>query len=147
MPNGGDREAQKKINIMKKFFFLAFVPMLLGITVLSSCSEDANNVILEDFDYPEDILFGTWEAVRLDGEAWPSTYPTTTATFYEDGTYSGKGAYGRGSGTYAASGKTIKCYVGGDLYCKYDVLELSGSRAKMRMTMGSQKYELICKKL
>ena len=132
---------------MKKFFFLAFVPMLLGITVLSSCSEDANNVILEDFDYPEDVLFGTWEAVRLDGEAWPSTYPTTTATFYEDGTYSGKGAYGRGSGTYTASGKTIKCYVGGDLYCKYDVLELSGSRAKMRMTIGSQKYELICKKL
>ena len=126
---------------------MAILPLVFGIAVLSSCSEDANNVILEEFDYPEDVLFGTWTAVMLDGEPWPSSYQTTTATFSEDGTYSGKGVYGTGSGTYTASGKSIKCYVGGYLYCKYDVLELSGSRAKMRMTKGSKKYDLVCKKL
>lgn len=126
---------------------MAILPLAFGIAVLSSCSKDANKVNLEDFDYPGDVLFGTWEAVMLDGEPWPSEYPTTTATFCEDGTYYGKGAYGNGSGTYTASGKTIKCYVGGDFYCKYDVQELSGSRAKLSMTiLGLIKYDLVCKK-
>ena len=137
----------KNKNNMKKFFLMAILPLAFGIAVLSSCSKDANKVILEDFDYPGDVLFGTWEAVMLDGEPWPSEYPTTTATFCEDGTYYGKGAYGNGSGTYTASGKTIKCYVGGDFYCKYDVQELSGSRAKLSMTiLGLIKYDLVCKK-
>ena len=59
----------------------------------------------------------------------------TSATFNSDGTYSGSGYFGNGSGTYTAKGNTITTFVSGQVYIVYTVLSLNGSTAELKMTM------------
>ena len=57
----------------------------------------------------------------------------TSATFNANGTYSGRGYFGYGNGTYKAEGKTIITYIGGKEYLRYDVIRLSGNTCELRM--------------
>lgn len=121
--------------------------MLLLATLMvsfASCSDDK--------DEPEDIksqMIGTWDAtsVKFEGDAnWTdiTKYPSMalSITFNKDGSYTGRGALGNGSGTYTVSGKTIKTYVGGELYATYYVKTVSGNFAELTITMGNSSMEI-----
>ncbi|MBD5427324.1 MAG: hypothetical protein HDR38_07240 [Treponema sp.] len=127
---------------MKKIFSL----MLLLATMmvfLPSCSKDD--------DEPEDIktqMIGTWDAtsVKFSDSDWVdiTNYPSMalSITFNKDGSYSGRGALGNGSGTYTVSGRTIKTYVGEELYGTYYVNSISGNKAELKLTMGSTSMDI-----
>ncbi len=120
--------------------------MLLLATMmvfLPSCSKDD--------DEPEDIktqMIGTWDAtsVKFSDSDWVdiSNYPSMalSITFNKDGSYSGRGALGNGSGTYTVSGRTIKTYVGSELYGTYYVNSVSGNTAELKLTMGSTSMDI-----
>lgn len=111
---------------------------------LPSCSSDDNE--------PGNIqsqMIGTWyaTAVKLSGEDdWTdiTKYPSMalSITFNKDGNYYGRGALGDGSGSYTVSGKTIKTYVGGELYGTYYVKTVSGNYAELTLTMGNSTMEI-----
>lgn len=127
---------------MKKVFSL----MLLLATMMvfiPSCSGDN--------DEPDDIktqMIGTWDAtsVKFSDSDWVdiTNYPSMalSITFNKDGSYSGRGALGNGSGTYTVSGRTIKTYVGGELYGTYYVNSVSGNKAELKLTMGSTSLDI-----
>lgn len=112
---------------MKKYSINIFTTLLtvVLITCLTSCTSDNDN---DEFVYPIEKLYGTWRIshYKLSENGtyvmWPKQ--ETTATFYSNGTYSGKGYFGNGSGTYIAKGKTITTYVDWKVYLVYDVLSL-----------------------
>jgi len=131
---------------MKKILYLAFLPLMMLMMTLTSCSKDDDSP-LDDFDYPAETLYGTWKITKVEGLDWP--YQTTTATFNSDGSYSGRGYFGDGTGTYAAKGKTISCYVSGKLYCVYEVQYLISTTAVLKMSSGesgSSSLTLTCEK-
>lgn len=110
---------------------------------LPACSDDK--------DEPEDIktqMIGTWDAtsVKFSDSDWVdiTNYPSMalSITFNKDGSYSGRGALGNGSGTYTVSGRTIKTYVGGELYGTYYVNLISGNKAELKLTMGSTSMDI-----
>ena len=100
----------------------------------SSCSSDDDD---NDFNYPKESLYGTWKIseVKMSESSTYTSWPMkeTTATFNSDGTYSGSGYFGNGSGTYSAKGNTITTYVSGNVYIVYTVLSLNGSTAELKM--------------
>lgn len=105
----------------------------------------------DDKDEPEDIktqMIGTWDAtsVKFSDSDWVdiTNYPSMalSITFNKDGSYSGRGALGNGSGTYTVSGRTIKTYVGGELYGTYYVNSISGNKAELKLTMGSTSMDI-----
>lgn len=113
------------------------------LVFLTSCSKDD--------DEPEDIqtqMIGTWDAtsVKFSDSDWVdiTNYPSMalSITFNKDGSYSGRGALGNGSGTYTVSGRTIKTYVGGELYGTYYVNSVSGNKAELKLTMGSTSMDI-----
>ena len=118
--------------------------IIATISFLPSCSSDD--------DEPDNIksqMIGTWDAtaVRFSGDSdWTdiTKYPSMalSITFNKDGSYSGSGALGNGTGTYTVSGKTIKTYVDGELYGTYYVKTVSGNYAELSLTMGSSGIEI-----
>lgn len=130
---------------MKKFLYLALLPLMMLMMTLTSCSKDDDSP-LDGFDYPAETLYGTWKITKAAGLTW--RYETTTATFNSDGSYVGKGYFGNGSGTYTAKGKTISCYVSGKLYCTYEVNSLSETTVELKMTApdSSTSLTLTCTK-
>ncbi len=114
---------------------------------IPSCSKDD--------DEPDDIksqMIGTWDAtaVKFSDSDWVdiTNYPSMalSITFNKDGSYSGRGALGNGSGTYTVSGRTIKTYVDGELYGTYYVKTVSGDYAELTLTMGSSSMEIKAKR-
>lgn len=126
---------------MKKILLLVFTM----IVVLSGCSNDDEG---SKFNYDLNLLYGTWEVTHIAGLPISMvTSKTTTATFNTDGTYSGKGYFGVGTGTYKAEGNVISCYIDGDLYAMYEVLDLDGITCELSMSMGGEdKINIKCKK-
>ena len=122
---------------MKKYLFNLMALMMVAVvsSIVSSCSKDDDG---NDFNYPKESLYGTWKIseVKMSESgsyvSWPMK--ATTATFNSDGTYSGSGYFGNGSGTYTAKGNTITTYVSGKVYIVYTVLSLNGSTAELKMT-------------
>ena len=118
---------------MKKVIVL----MLLLVSTVSfySCSEDKE----ESNEIPLSVLVGTWKgtAVKVDNKWIDITdYPYSSslgfsATFNEDGSYYGSGAFGNGSGTYSLNGNKIKTYVGGELYMTYYVKSWTSTTAEL----------------
>ena len=140
---------------MKKNLLL--LAAVLGLSILpSSCKKD--EPAPQRFEYAIETLHGTWRITHVeskDGSMFDVTTPIaektiqpTYATFNADGTYSGRGYFGEGSGTYKASGKTITCYIDGTEFMKYDVLSLSGNTCELRMSkLGSDlSLRIRCKK-
>lgn len=126
---------------MKKLLLLLLVlPFVFG-----SCSSDDD----EDNSIKDQIV-GTWKLTHLDsGSGYievPSSMTQTYATFNQNGTYSGRGYLGNGTGTYNVSGKTIKCYVEGELYLTYEVLNVSSTIAELKMTDGDTTIKIKCSK-
>lgn len=87
-----------------------------------------------------DVLYGTWQGTDVKTQnGWvniENSYFSDvqfSITFYEDGSYYGRGYFGNGAGTYTASGKTIVTYVNGKEYYRYDVISLEGDRAHLLM--------------
>lgn len=121
---------------MKKFYLNVLAALTVAILSVgfASCSSDD-----DDFNYSKEVLYGTWQMseVKMSESGsyikWP--FQTTTATFKSDGTYSGSGYFGNGSGTYTAKGNTITTYVGGNVYMVYTVLSLTGSTAELKATL------------
>lgn len=131
---------------MKKAFLLSV--LLIGIIITStSCSKDDD----PKFDYPMETLYGNWEGtgIYVDGD-W---IDLTNYLWYEyrfsikfnsDGTYSGKGYFGNGSGTYKVEGNMIYTYIDGKEYARYKVKSLSNNKAELTMAMegSSETLEL-----
>ena len=127
---------------MKNIFSLLLL-LATMMVFLPSCSKDN--------DEPDDIktqMIGTWDAtsVKFSDSDWVdiTNYPSMalSITFDKDGSYSGRGALGNGSGTYTVSGRTIKTYVSGELYGTYYVNSISGNKAELKLTMGSTSMEI-----
>lgn len=127
---------------MKKIFSLLLL-LATMMVFLPSCSKDN--------DEPDDIktqMIGTWDAtsVKFSDSDWVdiTNYPSMalSITFDKDGSYSGRGALGNGSGTYTVSGRTIKTYVSGELYGTYYVNLISGNKAELKLTMGSTSMDI-----
>jgi hypothetical protein len=126
------------------------------VALITGCSKGDERT----FDYDIDLLIGTWRITHLESDARDGTYfsvidepyasvfEPTYATFNSNGTYTGKGYFGNGSGTYIAAGKTITTYVGEEEYLKYDVLSLSGTDAELRMyeSGGNNSIRIKCQK-
>ena len=136
---------------MKKYLFA----VLLCAMALVGCSEDDEHQV---FNYDLEMLYGTWRVTEIeqsDGSFFDVTttvgemvFEPTYATFNEDGTYSGRGFFGNGSGTYKAVGNTIYTYVDGEEYMRYEVISLAGNKAhlKMKENGSSSSIEIICTK-
>ena len=128
---------------MKKVFSLL---LLLATTLaFTACSSD-------DKDEPSlNDIVGTWKLSKIstnDGESfmdWP--FAATTASFNSDGTYSGRGYFGTGSGTWKQKGKTIITYVDGEEYIRYEVKELSSSACTLIMKMDGESVWIKCIKI
>lgn len=131
---------------MKKFLSMTLLFTAMFLT-FSACSNDD-----DEFDYPMDTLYGTWEgiSINIDG-SWTdiTEYPFTkfafSIKFNSDGTYIGKGYYGNGSGTYTAKGKTIITYVNGKEYLRYDIKSLTNNVAELSMTVDGSGESIIVK--
>jgi hypothetical protein len=106
------------------------VPLMVLFFSLSGCSKDDDSPA-SGFDYPVSSLYGTWKITQVGVIDW--SYETTTATFNSNGKYIGEGYFGDGTGTYTAKDSTIRCYISGELYCKYIVHSLSGTTAVLKM--------------
>lgn len=122
---------------MKKVFLLSV--LLIGfVFAFTSCSKEDD----PKFDYPMETLYGNWEGtgIYVDGDwidptNWLYTKFAFSIKFNSDGTYSGKGYFGNGSGTYKAEGNVIYTYVDGKEYAKYTVKSLSNNKAELTMSM------------
>lgn len=134
---------------MKKFIYATLLAVItVGLsTVFTSCSSDDDE---NKFDYPMETVYGTWEtsAVKLkngnwiDITSWLYASYRAKATFYSDGTYTGSGALGNGSGTYTAKGRTIVTYVNGKEYIRYDIDYISKDGTEMQGTMSDKSSSL-----
>lgn len=126
---------------MKKFLSMTLLLTAIFLT-FSSCSNDDD----DEFDFPMETLYGTWEGISINTDgSWTdiTQYPFTefafSIKFNSDGTYTGRGYFGNGSGTYTAKGKTIITYVNGKEYFRYEVKSLSGNIAELSMTVDGSK--------
>lgn len=123
---------------MKKYYLSMLTVLMVAILSVGviSCSKDDDN---NSFNYSMETLYGTWKISKMkmsEGGSYTNWVLTpTTATFNSNGTYSGYGYFGNGSGTYSAKGNTITTYVGGEVYVVYTVLSLSGSTVELKMSL------------
>jgi hypothetical protein len=123
-----------------------FIALLTMGIVFSSCSKD-DDVDLGNFDYPLAELFGTWKASTIYASGrWiaVSDYPryNMSITFNKNGTFSGEGYLGNGSGTYKLSGKTITTYVDGNVYATYHVSSYNAGIADFTITIGKESLRM-----
>ena len=111
----------------------------MALVALVACKKEEST----GFDYDLNLLYGTWRVTHVmqSNGSWfnvtteiaESVFEPTYATFNSNGTFSGSGELGNGSGTWTATGKTIITRVGGEEYLRYDVLSLSGTVAELEM--------------
>lgn len=125
------------MNKLMKLSLLA-ISMIVAIS-LQSCSKD---------EVSKKDVIGTWKLSEVstdDGKTftkWP--FVTTIATFKENGTYIGKGYFGNGEGTWNLEGNTLKTYVDDKEYIKYEVIELSGSTATLKISVKNSSIQVKC---
>ena len=112
------------------------------------CSDDNDT----QFKYG-DAIYGTWDITHIknDGKWLDITSSIfsqfhASATFNPDGTYSGHGYFGNGSGTYKAMDNAIICYVGKEEYARYIIHNLTNDTAEMTMKMGGSSIDIKSKK-
>lgn len=120
---------------MKKLFSLILL-CTACILIFPSCSKEDS----EDFDYPMETLYGTWEGTDMKVEdTWIDLTNilyskfSFSITFHSDGTYYGKGYFGNGDGTYKAIGNMIYTYVDDEEYYSYKIKSLDNNKAELLM--------------
>ena len=130
---------------MKSYIkFLAFAMVAIVSLSFVSCSDDD-----ADSPYVSDIV-GTWKLTEVKTSAsgsyisWP--FQATYASFNSDGTYTGRGYFGNGSGTWNLKGNTVTTYVDGELFFTYEIISVSGSNAELKMSMDGESIWIKCKK-
>lgn len=122
---------------MKKTLLLLFAIFAIALV---GCSDDKDN------EYKESII-GTWELTEMNiNGKWIPMIKPTYATFNNDGTYSGRGYFGNGKGTYDISGKTVICYIGGNEYVRYEIIDLSSTTCTLKMIMDGSNINIKCEK-
>ena len=130
---------------MKSYIkFLAFAMVAIVSLSFASCSDDD-----ADSPYVSDIV-GKWKLTEVKTSAsgsyisWP--FQATYASFNSDGTYTGRGYFGNGSGTWNLKGNTVTTYVDGELFFTYEIISVSGSNAELKMSMDGESIWIKCKK-
>lgn len=129
-----------KKTIMSMITLLAIMVFSAPLTSCSSNDDDdANSSELAS------KIIGKWKIIQVeqnDGSMLDVTSSTaetvfkpTYATFNSDGTYSGSGYFGYGSGTYKVSGNKIYTYIGGEEYIVYTAESYTSTRATLVMSM------------
>lgn len=103
----------------------------------------------ESFKFDIENLYGTWQgiAIQSNGEWIDITQPPHTnlafsVVFYENGTYSGSGYFGNGSGTYKAEGDMIYTYIDGEELYRYKVHSISNGIAEVSMGVAGDNITL-----
>ena len=103
----------------------------------------------ESFKFEIENLYGTWQgiAIQSNGEWIDITQPPHTnlafsVVFYENGTYSGSGYFGNGSGTYKAEGDMIYTYIDGEELYRYKVHSISNGIAEVSMGVAGDNITL-----
>ena len=103
----------------------------------------------ESFKFDIENLYGTWQgiAIQSNGEWIEITQPPPTnlafsVVFYENGTYSGSGYFGNGSGTYKAEGDMIYTYIDGEELYRYKVHSISNGIAEVSMGVAGDNITL-----
>lgn len=127
---------------MKKYLMLFVV-----VATLIGCSKDEKE---PESPYKTSIV-GTWELTHFNGSAvssMPEVFNReTTITFGSNGSYSGQGIFGNGSGTYSLSGSIAKTYIDGELYHTYDVISIKDNVVEAKMTDASSTATIKAKKI
>lgn len=100
-----------------------------------------------------ETIYGRWSGIAVKSEGtWidittaPGNALAFSATFKSDGTYSGDGFFGTGSGTYKAKGDTLITYIKGKEYARYKIQSISGNIAEMTMLIDGENIEIRCQK-
>lgn len=124
---------------------MALIAILMCVS-FSSCSNDDEDEFKLSGPYATKII-GTWEITHFgDGKVWiPWTKKTTSATFNSNGTYSGQGYFGTGTGTFELSNSHITCYVDGEIFIQYDVVSIENNIAVLTMYPDSSTEKLTIK--
>lgn len=111
----------------------------------TGCEKDEQ----ESFKFDIENLYGTWQgiAIQSNGEWIDITQPPHTnlafsVVFYENGTYSGSGYFGNGSGTYKAEGDMIYTYIDGEELYRYKVHSISNGIAEVSMGVAGDNITL-----
>ena len=132
-----------------KLIGMALIAVLMCVNFVACSSSDDEEVLELTGPYATKII-GTWEVTHYgDGKVWiPWTNKTTTATFNSDGTYSGRGYFGTGKGTFKLSNSHITCYIEGEVFIQYDILSVEGDIAVLTMypESSSEKLTIKCEK-
>ena len=131
---------------MKKILFaLAIMPLLFA-----ACSKD-DAPSNKEFDHNIELLYGQWRAtaVKVDGVTIDLTDATTELkvvpthlTFSKDGSVSGEGILGEGTGKYTAKGNIINTNIGKDKF-DFDVISLSPATAEVKVNAGKLGISII----
>lgn len=135
---------------MKTFRFIGMALFAVLMCVnFASCSDSDEDEFELTGPYATKII-GTWEITHLgDGRVWiPWTNTRTTATFNSDGTYSGRGYFGTGTGRFELSNSHITCYIEGEVFMQYDIVSVEGDVAVLTMypESSSDKLTIKCEK-
>lgn len=122
----------------KSFIPLVLMTFVLSVTITSCSNDDADNVS----SALQSEICGTWRLTSIvndDGTLTDLTtfrgeylFKPTYAKFNSDGTYSGWGYFGNGSGTYQVKGYTVYTYVDGKEYLKYQIINVSETPANSK---------------
>ncbi len=132
---------------MKKLFY--FMTLLLLSMVFVSCNNDDDN----EQTYTEAQMVGNWRITDVkvsESDPYiPWSFEETGAVFMEGGDYFGYGYFGTGTGTWKLSGKVITCYVGGDTFAYYEIINVSKNTCELKMGMPGtdSKIWIRCKKI
>ncbi len=132
---------------MKGIKTIAYLFAMIIALNAQSCGSDNDN---NEPDQPtKNDIVGTWKlyAISTDDGASFSNWPfeTTSATFKGDGSYSGKGYFGNGSGTWKQNGKTVITYVKGEEFYRYAINSLTSSTCTLTMSQESSKASILVK--
>lgn len=132
---------------MKKLLLMMAAVAVMGFT---GCSKDNDT---PSFNYDLEVLCGTWDGIGINSNGewiditkFPYTEFAFTATFNTNGTYSGSGYFGNGSGTYTAVDDMIITYVEGEEYARYKIVSIEDNVAEMTMSVGDKGIGIRCKK-
>lgn len=139
--------------MMKKFLpFLTVLLVAFFAFTLTSCGSDDDD---NNSPFATSDVVGTWVTTAYQAEdgTWidltSSLYASVRAyaKFNSDGTYTGWGALGNGSGTWKLSGTTLTTYVDGTVYITYKNIVVNGNEMSGTMVQGNDSANFKAKKL